>query len=288
MIILDTIRHKATELYEISKLQFFVLKNLSLSSLSLSLSLSDESLRISNFPNLEISSCFDRLKIYGFWFHLKFQKKMPRGSMRKLAKEAGLKPKEDECVRVFVRVRPLSHKEKGNGNRKSCFCDANSDSKSAIRTIRERIPRCLRLTEPFEQDVTQEHVYNVAASSIVEGVLEGYNGTIFCYGQTGAGKRTRTCRFKHVFSRNTHTHTNRWRRAIPIHRNSKESFQTRLHIFLMRSRARVLFGSTSFLEIYNEEIRDLLSTKVRSSRACRFGCIRGGSDDARGKICGTD
>ena len=45
--------------------------------------------------------------------------------MRKLAKEAGLKPKEDECVRVFVRVRPLSHKEKGNGNRKVVFCDAD-------------------------------------------------------------------------------------------------------------------------------------------------------------------
>ena len=31
-------------------------------------------------------------------------------------------------------------------------------------------------------------VYNRVARSIVDNVLEGYNGTIFAYGQTGTGK----------------------------------------------------------------------------------------------------
>jgi kinesin family protein 3/17 len=31
-------------------------------------------------------------------------------------------------------------------------------------------------------------VYNRVARPIVENVLEGYNGTIFAYGQTGTGK----------------------------------------------------------------------------------------------------
>ena len=31
-------------------------------------------------------------------------------------------------------------------------------------------------------------MYNLAARPIVENVLEGYNGTIFAYGQTGTGK----------------------------------------------------------------------------------------------------
>ena len=129
--------------------------------------------------------------------------------MRKLAKEAGLKPKEDECVRVFVRVRPLSHKEKGNGNRKVVFCDADSGTvEVADPNVQRADPKMFTFDGTFEKDVTQEHVYNAAASSIVEGVLEGYNGTIFCYGQTGAGK-THTVRVvSNMYSlKYLHTHT---------------------------------------------------------------------------------
>jgi kinesin family protein 3/17 len=34
----------------------------------------------------------------------------------------------------------------------------------------------------------QEDVYKTCAFSLVENALEGFNGTIFAYGQTGAGK----------------------------------------------------------------------------------------------------
>lgn len=36
--------------------------------------------------------------------------------------------------------------------------------------------------------VEQKHIYDVCAASVVESVLNGYNGTIFAYGQTGSGK----------------------------------------------------------------------------------------------------
>ena len=35
---------------------------------------------------------------------------------------------------------------------------------------------------------SQEEIYNQTAFPIVESVLEGFNGTIFAYGQTGTGK----------------------------------------------------------------------------------------------------
>lgn len=35
---------------------------------------------------------------------------------------------------------------------------------------------------------SQEEVFDYCAKDIVKSVAEGYNGTIFCYGQTGAGK----------------------------------------------------------------------------------------------------
>jgi len=40
----------------------------------------------------------------------------------------------------------------------------------------------------FGMDSTQKQVYDVAAKPIIESVLEGFNGTIFAYGQTSSGK----------------------------------------------------------------------------------------------------
>jgi Tfp pilus assembly pilus retraction ATPase PilT len=35
---------------------------------------------------------------------------------------------------------------------------------------------------------TQKHIYDVSVVPIIEGVLNGYNGTILAYGQTSSGK----------------------------------------------------------------------------------------------------
>uniref|UniRef100_A0A671SGT9 Kinesin-like protein n=1 Tax=Sinocyclocheilus anshuiensis TaxID=1608454 RepID=A0A671SGT9_9TELE len=40
----------------------------------------------------------------------------------------------------------------------------------------------------FPTNCTQEQVYNTCAKQIVKDVLDGYNGTIFAYGQTSSGK----------------------------------------------------------------------------------------------------
>ena len=37
-------------------------------------------------------------------------------------------------------------------------------------------------------DSTQEQVFQETAMPIVESICQGYNGTIFAYGQTGTGK----------------------------------------------------------------------------------------------------
>jgi kinesin family protein 3/17 len=40
----------------------------------------------------------------------------------------------------------------------------------------------------FGPNSKQVDIYNLVARPIVDAVLEGYNGTIFAYGQTGTGK----------------------------------------------------------------------------------------------------
>lgn len=37
-------------------------------------------------------------------------------------------------------------------------------------------------------NATQDDVYDQTASHIVNSAVAGYNGTVMCYGQTGAGK----------------------------------------------------------------------------------------------------
>lgn len=40
----------------------------------------------------------------------------------------------------------------------------------------------------FHPNETQEQVYVLSARSLLDDVLNGYNGTIFVYGQSGSGK----------------------------------------------------------------------------------------------------
>jgi kinesin family protein 6/9 len=42
--------------------------------------------------------------------------------------------------------------------------------------------------DDFLHNAPQEEVYDICGQEIVRSVIEGYNGTIFAYGQTGAGK----------------------------------------------------------------------------------------------------
>lgn len=37
----------------------------------------------------------------------------------------------------------------------------------------------------FGSETPQQHIYEQTAFSLVDSVLDGYNGTIFAYGQTG-------------------------------------------------------------------------------------------------------
>jgi kinesin family protein 3/17 len=95
----------------------------------------------------------------------------------------------------------------------------------------------------------QQVVYDESAFPLVESVLEGYNGTIFAYGQTGCGK--------------THTMLGQPDNPGIIPGCFKQIFgcidgNTSGMKFLVRC---------SYLEIYNEEIHDLLVDNGRGAPA---------------------
>lgn len=103
-------------------------------------------------------------------------------------------------------------------------------------------PKAFTFDTVFDESVSQREVYDATARPIVESVLDGYNGTIFAYGQTGTGK----------------THTMEGAPTPELQGIIPNSFS---HVFeaIQGSANRQYLVRASFLEIYNEEIRDLLS-----------------------------
>mmetsp|Transcript_26163 Transcript_26163/g.57673 ORF Transcript_26163/g.57673 Transcript_26163/m.57673 type:complete len:745 (+) Transcript_26163:59-2293(+) len=151
-----------------------------------------------------------------------------------------------ECVKVVVRVRPLFGKEIGEGREKI----VTMDMKAGVAILRkpggsERDDKDFTYDAVFDENTSQQYIFEETAQEIVDSVLDGFNGTIFAYGQTGAGK--------------SHTMTGPDNAGHEGQGLIPRSFR---HIFSLidtTSTSVTYLVRGSFLEIYNEEIRDLLS-----------------------------
>ncbi|XP_054411139.1 kinesin-like protein KIF3A isoform X1 [Pongo abelii] len=154
------------------------------------------------------------------------------------------KPESCDNVKVVVRCRPLNEREKSMCYKQAVSVDEMRGTITVHKTdSSNEPPKTFTFDTVFGPESKQLDVYNLTARPIIDSVLEGYNGTIFAYGQTGTGK----------------TFTMEGVRAIPELRGIiPNSFA---HIFGHIAKAE---GDTrflvrvSYLEIYNEEVRDLL------------------------------
>ena len=152
---------------------------------------------------------------------------------------------QGECVQVMVRCRPMNSREQNNGS-VNCI-EVDKTVNQVIIVDKDKENRAFTYDAVYGIDSNQREVYDEGAFPLVESVMNGYNGTIFAYGQTGCGK----------------THT-----MIGV-KDSKElrgiipnAFD---HIFgyfddAQNTKKKFLIRC-SYLEIYNEQIRDLLQKK---------------------------
>ncbi|XP_043925186.1 kinesin-like protein KIF3A isoform X2 [Protopterus annectens] len=165
--------------------------------------------------------------------------KMPSNRLEKSEK-----PESNDNVKVVVRCRPINEREKAMGHKVAVSVDEIRGTITVHKVDSpNELPKTFTFDTVFGSDSKQLDVYNLTARPIIESVLEGYNGTIFAYGQTGTGK----------------TFTMEGIRTVPELRGIiPNSFA---HIFGHIAKAE---GDTrflvrvSYLEIYNEEVRDLL------------------------------
>ncbi|KAF2263070.1 kinesin family protein-like protein [Lojkania enalia] len=92
----------------------------------------------------------------------------------------------------------------------------------------------------FDENTSQGDVYEATTKPLLDSVLEGYNATVFAYGATGCGK--------------THTITGTAQQPGIIFLTMQELFERIQDL----QEEKVTEVTLSYLEIYNETIRDLL------------------------------
>ncbi|XP_076168679.1 kinesin-like protein 68D [Ptiloglossa arizonensis] len=150
-----------------------------------------------------------------------------------------------QCVQVVVRCRPMDEKETVSGYTRVV------DVFPTRGVVEIRHPRddpssdnvkVFTFDAVYDWNSTQLDLYEETVRPLVSSVLDGFNGTIFAYGQTGTGKTYTMEGLKNDHDR---------RGVIP------RSFE---HIFnhIGRSENMQYLVRASYLEIYQEEIRDLL------------------------------
>uniref|UniRef100_A0A8D2MMU3 Kinesin-like protein n=1 Tax=Zonotrichia albicollis TaxID=44394 RepID=A0A8D2MMU3_ZONAL len=156
-------------------------------------------------------------------------------------------------VMAFVRVKPTAHFAQD-------MIRLGADNKSIDIYIQKNprggVVNNSQTDWSFKLDgvlhnTSQEMVYDTVAKDLVCKALQGYNGTIMCYGQTGAGK--------------TYTMTgaaSEYRNRGIIPRAIQQVFKSAATFLNILVTVRI-----SYLEIYNEALFDLLAPAL--GRGCK-------------------
>ncbi|XP_036691211.1 kinesin-like protein KIF19 isoform X1 [Balaenoptera musculus] len=156
---------------------------------------------------------------------------------------------KDQQLMVALRVRPISVAELEEGatliahkvdEQMVVLMDPMEDPDDILRAHRSREKSYL-FDVAFDFTATQEMVYQATTKSLIEGVISGYNATVFAYGPTGCGKTYTMLGTDHEPGIYVRT-LNDLFCAIEETSNDME-YEV----------------SMSYLEIYNEMIRDLLN-----------------------------
>jgi len=144
----------------------------------------------------------------------------------------------DESMLIFD---PSSSSHNGSGGDQSStealqrFQGTRNGSGKDLRFVFDRV---------FDKESTQLDVYEHTTKNLLSDVLNGYNCTVFCYGQTGSGK--------------THTMQGSDSSGPGV------LILTVIDLFQMIERLkkeRDVQVTVSYLEVYNEQIRDLLRSR---------------------------
>ena len=152
-----------------------------------------------------------------------------------------------ENIKVCVRIRPMNLQEKG---RNDINCIEPASPTQLIFTNKNN-RRSYTYNLVFGPDSSQEDIfYNCSINRLIDSALDGYSVTIFAYGQTGSGK-TYTIMGREDSINEKILTNNKYSGIMPKSINYIWS--------TVGQRKEKYYIKVSFLEIYNEQINDLLN-----------------------------
>ncbi|KAK5815429.1 P-loop containing nucleoside triphosphate hydrolase protein [Linnemannia elongata] len=152
-----------------------------------------------------------------------------------------------ENVTVTVRIRPFSSSElKVAGGPTEVWTVGDTGSSIAYTDDYAVQARRVAVDYNYDHALTgsdNELIYNTSVKNLVQSAMEGYNGTVFAYGQTSSGK--------------TYTMSGNETQPGITPRAVEDVFK-----YIRENSDREFLLRVSYLEIYNESIRDLLSPEA--------------------------
>ncbi|EGR34618.1 kinesin motor domain protein [Ichthyophthirius multifiliis] len=143
-------------------------------------------------------------------------------------------------IRVICRMRPLNNLEKSTGGQK---CVEYTNTTIQVTLMGEK-PQEFTFDRIINPSTNQKEVFEIVACPVIESVMQGYNGTIFCYGQTSSGKT--------FTMEGPDNYTDETKGLIP--RMMEKVFD----LIINASEDQEFQIKVSFIEIYNERIIDLI------------------------------
>lgn len=174
--------------------------------------------------------------------------------------QRGVSPPRSVNVQVAVRCRPLNSREIASGERSVLLCTEDRREVVCVAPATQRkgpaaganSKKTYTYDHVFGPDATQADVFEGIVKPIVDEVLQGYNCTVFAYGQTGTGK-THTMEGRRDEDMVGIQETRLAENAGIIPRAVKQVFD---HLRSITDEHSV---RVSHLELYNEQLTDLLS-----------------------------
>ncbi|CAD8086648.1 unnamed protein product [Paramecium primaurelia] len=157
-------------------------------------------------------------------------------------------------ILVAIRVRPLNQKERSVSEFETIrildgkmivLMDPESEREDELLRKNRLKETNFAFDFVFDQWAPQQKIYENTTEFLLEGVLEGFNTTVFCYGATGSGKT-----FTMI---GTQQEVGLMPRALQSLFNYSQS-----------DRFKETQFKVSYVEIYNENIRDLLTQEDKN------------------------
>ncbi|ULU09187.1 hypothetical protein L3Y34_013944 [Caenorhabditis briggsae] len=153
-------------------------------------------------------------------------------------------------IRVAVRIRPL------NGAERSDKCTSIARSDKIKNTVELKAKPFGPFSRVFDTDTTQAEIYADLVSPQIKKVIAGFNCTVFAYGQTGTGK-TFTMEGGRTDAKSSQDDPTTG--IIP--RAVEDIFEK-----LESSKCEEYSLRVSYVELYNEELLDLLASSDDEDR----------------------